>query len=33
MKYCLGLQQQGLTASIATDSKFEGGVGGEPESG
>jgi len=33
MKYCLGLQRQGLTASIAPDSKFEGGVGGEPESG
>ena len=25
MKYCLGLQRQGLTASIAPDSKFEGG--------
>jgi ATP-dependent Clp protease adapter protein ClpS len=33
MKYCLGLQRQGLTASIAPDSKFEGGGGGEPESG
>ena len=29
-KYCLGLQQCGLTASIALDSKFEGGgEGGE----
>jgi ATP-dependent Clp protease adapter protein ClpS len=26
--YCLGLQQCGLTASIAPDSKFEGGKGG-----
>lgn len=25
MKYCLGLQRQGLTASIAPDGKFEGG--------
>jgi ATP-dependent Clp protease adapter protein ClpS len=33
MKYCLGLQRQGLTASIAPESKFEGGGGGEPESG
>mmetsp|Transcript_7047 Transcript_7047/g.12516 ORF Transcript_7047/g.12516 Transcript_7047/m.12516 type:complete len:176 (-) Transcript_7047:186-713(-) len=36
MKYCLGLQRQGLTASIAPDSKFEGGGGGGgggPESG
>eukprot|EP00565_Helicotheca_tamesis_P002574 CAMPEP_0185725480 /NCGR_PEP_ID=MMETSP1171-20130828/1734_1 /TAXON_ID=374046 /ORGANISM="Helicotheca tamensis, Strain CCMP826" /LENGTH=173 /DNA_ID=CAMNT_0028393623 /DNA_START=191 /DNA_END=712 /DNA_ORIENTATION=- len=31
MKYCLGLQRNGLTASIAPDSKFEGG--GEPEAG
>lgn len=30
MKYCLGLQRQGLTASIAPDSKFEGG--GEDDS-
>ncbi|KAL9191242.1 hypothetical protein ACHAXT_000948 [Thalassiosira profunda] len=28
MKYCLGLQRQGLTASIAPESKFEGGGGG-----
>lgn len=37
MKYCLGLQRQGLTASIAPDGKFEGGGkgggGGGPESG
>ena len=36
MKYCLGLQRQGLTASIAPESKFEGGGGGGedgPESG
>ncbi|KAL3826800.1 hypothetical protein ACHAXA_000626 [Cyclostephanos tholiformis] len=33
MKYCLGLQRQGLTASIAPETKFEGGGGGEPESG
>lgn len=36
MKYCLGLQRQGLTASIAPDGKFEGGDdgdGGGPESG
>ena len=33
MKYCLGLQRQGLTASIAPESKFEGGGGGEPEYG
>uniref|UniRef100_A0A7S4V8Q1 Adaptor protein ClpS core domain-containing protein n=1 Tax=Ditylum brightwellii TaxID=49249 RepID=A0A7S4V8Q1_9STRA len=31
MKYCLGLQRNGLTASIAPDSKFDGG--GEPEAG
>ncbi|KAG5190969.1 ribosomal protein L7/L12, C-terminal/adaptor protein ClpS-like protein [Tribonema minus] len=36
--YCLGLQQCGLTASIAPDSKFgkggdEGGDGGGPEGG
>ncbi|KAL3808942.1 hypothetical protein ACHAXA_003562 [Cyclostephanos tholiformis] len=28
MKYCLGLQRQGLTASITPESKFEGGGGG-----
>lgn len=35
MKYCLGLQRQGLTASIAPESKFEGGGsgGGGSESG
>jgi len=36
MKYCLGLQRQGLTASIAPSNKFEGGgndAGGGPESG
>jgi ATP-dependent Clp protease adapter protein ClpS len=33
MKYCLGLQRQGLTASIAPESKFEGGGGGGPEAG
>lgn len=39
MKYCLGLQRQGLTASIAPDGKFEGGGkgggggGGGPEAG
>lgn len=34
MKYCLGLQRQGLTASIAPDSKFQGGGGnGEGDAG
>lgn len=38
MKYCLGMQRQGLTASIAPESRFggdEGGGdgGGEPNSG
>lgn len=38
MKYCLGLQRQGLTASIAPESRFSGdgeggGGGGEPDSG
>jgi ATP-dependent Clp protease adapter protein ClpS len=34
MKYCLGLQRQGLTASIAPESKFEGGGdGGEDGDG
>jgi len=33
MRYCLGLQRQGLTASIAPEGNFEGGGGGEPESG
>lgn len=38
MKYCLGLQRQGLTASIAPANKFEGGGndaggGGGPSSG
>eukprot|EP00551_Chaetoceros_affinis_P001654 CAMPEP_0203643846 /NCGR_PEP_ID=MMETSP0088-20131115/9288_1 /ASSEMBLY_ACC=CAM_ASM_001087 /TAXON_ID=426623 /ORGANISM="Chaetoceros affinis, Strain CCMP159" /LENGTH=195 /DNA_ID=CAMNT_0050500159 /DNA_START=32 /DNA_END=619 /DNA_ORIENTATION=- len=38
MKYCLGLQRQGLTASIAPESRFsgdggDGGGGGEPDSG
>eukprot|EP00584_Thalassiosira_punctigera_P008849 CAMPEP_0172544612 /NCGR_PEP_ID=MMETSP1067-20121228/14726_1 /TAXON_ID=265564 ORGANISM="Thalassiosira punctigera, Strain Tpunct2005C2" /NCGR_SAMPLE_ID=MMETSP1067 /ASSEMBLY_ACC=CAM_ASM_000444 /LENGTH=191 /DNA_ID=CAMNT_0013331207 /DNA_START=147 /DNA_END=722 /DNA_ORIENTATION=- len=36
MKYCLGMQRQGLTASIAPDNKFEGGGGGGddgPEAG
>ena len=28
MKYCLGLQRQGLTASIAPDGNFEGGSKG-----
>lgn len=35
MKYCLGLQRQGLTASIAPESRFgdgEGGNGGGPDS-
>jgi ATP-dependent Clp protease adapter protein ClpS len=32
-KYCLGLQQCGLTASIALDSKFEGGQGEDGEGG
>ena len=27
--YCLGLQRQGLTASIAPDSGFKGGKGGD----
>jgi ATP-dependent Clp protease adapter protein ClpS len=34
MKYCLGLQRQGLTASIAPESRFgdgEGGGGGPPD--
>lgn len=33
MKYCLGLQRQGLTASIAPSSKFEGGGGGGGDDG
>lgn len=40
MKYCLGLQRQGLTASIAPESRFggeggggEGGDGGGPDAG
>eukprot|EP00579_Thalassiosira_antarctica_P005684 CAMPEP_0201882916 /NCGR_PEP_ID=MMETSP0902-20130614/14906_1 /ASSEMBLY_ACC=CAM_ASM_000551 /TAXON_ID=420261 /ORGANISM="Thalassiosira antarctica, Strain CCMP982" /LENGTH=162 /DNA_ID=CAMNT_0048411575 /DNA_START=128 /DNA_END=616 /DNA_ORIENTATION=+ len=35
MKYCLGLQRQGLTASIAPEGKFEGGGegGGDGQSG
>mmetsp|Transcript_3474 Transcript_3474/g.4835 ORF Transcript_3474/g.4835 Transcript_3474/m.4835 type:complete len:198 (-) Transcript_3474:54-647(-) len=33
MKYCLGLQRQGLTASIAPESRFSGEGGGEPDSG
>jgi len=32
MKYCLGLQRQGLTASIAPESRFGDG-GGEPDAG
>mmetsp|Transcript_5322 Transcript_5322/g.6831 ORF Transcript_5322/g.6831 Transcript_5322/m.6831 type:complete len:184 (-) Transcript_5322:503-1054(-) len=37
MKYCLGMQRQGLTASIAPESRFSGdggeGGGDEPDSG
>ena len=37
MKYCLGLQRQGLTASIAPESRFTGdggaGGGGDPDAG
>jgi ATP-dependent Clp protease adapter protein ClpS len=35
MKYCLGLQRQGLTASIAPESRFtgDGGGGGDPDAG
>ena len=36
MKYCLGLQRQGLTASIAPESRFTGdgaGGDGEPDAG
>ena len=37
MKYCLGLQRQGLTASIAPENRFtgdgDGGGGGEPDAG
>ena len=33
MKYCLGLQRQGLTASIAPESRFSGDSGGEPDAG
>ncbi len=33
MKYCLGLQRQGLTASIAPESRFGGDEGGEPDAG
>jgi len=29
MKYCFGLQRQGLTASIAPESRFTGGGGGD----
>ena len=33
MKYCLELQRQGLTVSVAPEWKWGGGGGGEPESG
>jgi len=36
MKYCLGMQRQGLTASIAPENRFTGdgeGGGGEPDAG
>ncbi len=35
MKYCLGLQRQGLTASIAPENRFtgDGEGGGEPDAG
>ena len=33
MKYCLGLQRQGLTASISPESKFTGEDGGGGEGG
>ncbi|GFH46696.1 hypothetical protein CTEN210_03170 [Chaetoceros tenuissimus] len=35
MKYCLGLQRQGLTASIAPESRFsgDGEGGGDPDAG